>query len=68
MAAGVIHVSITVGDIRKAIEGLPDQAPVLVYVRSRNPDGGAGGVNMGQLIETQAVVREPHTPRIEIDI
>ena len=59
---------ITVGDIRKAIEGLPDDAPAVVYIRPKAVDGGDGGPNIGRHVATQGVKVEPHTPRLEIDI
>ncbi len=57
---------ITVGDIRKAIEGLPDDAQAIVLLPYAGAEGGLGAPPT----QTQVVaVRcEPHTPRLEIDI
>ena len=57
---------ITVGDIRKAIDGLPDDAPVVVLILPRHADGADGGPNQPQVATVISI--NGLAERLEIDI
>ena len=56
----------TVADIRKAIAGLPDNAPVVVLILPCHADGADGGLNSPRIATVAGL--NANFERLEIDI